>query len=158
MGRKQLRAVPSDCFQYTTKGGQSGIFHHIEIENQSIDTCICTAYGLQTGKPVVACVIKRQLRKNNCQDTNSLLIGSSARVQKKTIERCTFGGESVKSVAEDIGYCPSLLYKWLRDSPKKGYIPSMKKPETDTSNNPLDIFSEEDLEAAKIQRIALSMR
>lgn len=32
-------------------------------------------------------------------------------LKRNTIERCTIGGESVKSVAEDIGYSPSLIYK-----------------------------------------------
>ena len=44
-------------------------------------------------------------------------------LKRNTIERCTIGGESVKSVAEDIGYSPSLIYKWLRDYQKKGCSP-----------------------------------
>ena len=48
-------------------------------------------------------------------------------LKRNTIKSCINGEESVKSVAEDIGYSPSLIYKWLRDYQKKGFIPSMKK-------------------------------
>ena len=40
-------------------------------------------------------------------------------LKRNTIKRCINGEESVKSVAEDIGYSPSLIYKWLRDYQKK---------------------------------------
>ena len=55
---------------------------------------------------------------------------ASPEFKRNTIERCIFGGEPVKSVAEDIGYSPSLIYKWLRDYQKKGFIPSMKKKQS----------------------------
>ena len=60
-------------------------------------------------------------------------------LKRNTIERCSIGGESVKSVAEDIGYSPSFIYKWLRDYQKEGFIPSMKKPKADTPHIPSDI-------------------
>ncbi len=40
-------------------------------------------------------------------------------LKRNTIKSCINGEESVKSVAEDIGYSPSLIYKWLRDYQKK---------------------------------------
>ena len=31
------------------------------------------------------------------------------------IKRCLIKGEPVKLVAEEIGYTPSLIYKWIRE-------------------------------------------
>ena len=78
-------------------------------------------------------------------------------LKRNTIERCTIGRESVKSVAEDIGYSPSLIYKWLRDYQKKGFTSSMKMPKADTPHIPSDISSVEDLDAIKAQMLDMQM-
>ena len=81
---------------------------------------------------------------------------ASPEFKRNTIERCIFGGEPVKSVAEDIGYSPSLIYKWLRDYQKKGFIPSMKKNKAGI-HIPSNISSAEDLEAVKEQMLDMQM-
>ena len=76
---------------------------------------------------------------------------ASSELKRNTIERCAIRGESVKSVAEDIGYSPSLINKWLRDYQKKGFTPSMKKSKADTPHIHSDISSVEDFDAIKAQ-------
>lgn len=43
------------------------------------------------------------------------------------IKRCIIKGEPVKLVAEEIGYTPSLIYKWIREYREKGCFQPMKK-------------------------------
>lgn len=48
-------------------------------------------------------------------------------LKQHVIKRCFIGGESVKLVAEEISYTPSLIYKWIREYRKKGHFSSIKK-------------------------------
>ena len=79
---------------------------------------------------------------------------ASAELKRATIERCAIKGESVQSVSKDIGYTPSLIYKWLRDYRQKGHVSAMKKS---PSIDPSDITSAEDLEAIKAQMLDMQM-
>ena len=73
------------------------------------------------------------------------------------IKRCILGGESVKLVAEEVGYTPSLIYKWIREYGKKGHFLSMKKAATNAEVNPSDIESAEDINALKAQMFDMQM-
>lgn len=42
-------------------------------------------------------------------------------LKQRVIKRCFIDGESVKLVAEEIGYTLSLIYKWIREYRKKGH-------------------------------------
>lgn len=79
---------------------------------------------------------------------------ASAELKRATIERCLIKGESVQSVSKDIGYTPSLIYKWLRDYRQKGHVSTMKKS---PSIGPSDINSAEDLAAIKAQMLDMQM-
>lgn len=48
-------------------------------------------------------------------------------LKHSVIKRCLIQGEPVKLVAEEIGYTPSLIYKWIREYREKGYFSHMKK-------------------------------
>ena len=61
------------------------------------------------------------------------------------IKRCLIKGEPVKLVAEEIGYTPSLIYKWIREYREKGCFQSMKKTTANINVNPNDITSAEDI-------------
>lgn len=73
------------------------------------------------------------------------------------IKRCIIGGESVKLVAEEVGYTPSLIYKWIREYRKKGHFLSMKKTTANIGVNPSDIESVEDINALKAQMLDMQM-
>lgn len=73
------------------------------------------------------------------------------------IKRCIIGGESVKLVAEEVGYTPSLIYKWIREYHKKGHFLSMKKTTANIEVNPSDIESVEDINALKAQMLDMQM-
>lgn len=78
-------------------------------------------------------------------------------LKQRVIKRCFIDGESVKLVAEEIGYTPSLIYKWIREYRKKGYFSSMKKSTANIDVNPEDIKSVEDINALKAQMIDMQM-
>ena len=48
-------------------------------------------------------------------------------LKHNVIKRCLIKGEPVKLVAEEIGYTPSLVYKWIREYREKGCFQPMKK-------------------------------
>lgn len=48
-------------------------------------------------------------------------------MKHNVIKRCLIQGEPVKLVAEEIGYTPSLVYKWIREYREKGCFQPMKK-------------------------------
>ena len=48
-------------------------------------------------------------------------------LKHSVIKRCLITGEPVKLVAEEIGYTPSLIYKWIREYREKGCFLPMKK-------------------------------
>lgn len=73
------------------------------------------------------------------------------------IKRCFIDGEPVKLVAEEIGYTPSLIYKWIREYREKGNFTSMKKTTANINVNPSDINSIEDINALKAQMLDMQM-
>lgn len=64
------------------------------------------------------------------------------------IRRCFINGESVQLVSDEIGYTPSIIYKWYRVYREKGGLSLMKKPDTKPT---AETASSEDLEAIKAQ-------
>lgn len=73
------------------------------------------------------------------------------------IKRCLIDGEPVKLVAEEIGYTPSLIYKWIREYRKKGHFSPMKKTTANVEVNPSDIESAEDINTLKAQMLDMQM-
>lgn len=80
-------------------------------------------------------------------------------LKQNVIERCLIQGEPVKLVAEEIGYTPSLIYKWLREYQKKGcFLPmTKKKSAANIDVNPTDIISAEDINQLKVQMLDMQM-
>ena len=73
------------------------------------------------------------------------------------IKRCLIKGEPVKLVAEEIGYTPSLIYKWIREYREKGCFQPMKKTTANINVNPNDITSTEDINELKAQMLDMQM-
>lgn len=73
------------------------------------------------------------------------------------IKRCFIDGESVQLVVEEIGYTPSLIYKWIREYREKGHFSSMKKTTANIDVNPTDIKSTKDINALKAQMLDMQM-
>lgn len=73
------------------------------------------------------------------------------------IKRCIIKGEPVKLVAEEIGYTPSLIYKWIREYREKGCFQPMKKNTANINVNPNDITSAEDINDLKAQMLDMQM-
>lgn len=73
------------------------------------------------------------------------------------IKRCIIKGEPVKLVAEEIGYTPSLIYKWIREYRGKGCFQPMKKTTANINVNPNDITSAEDINVLKAQMLDMQM-
>lgn len=80
---------------------------------------------------------------------------SPVELREAVIKRCIVDGESVKSISEEIGYSPSLIYKWIRCYQEKGQLSKMSKP--NPSVNPSDITSAEDIETLKAQMLDMQM-
>lgn len=79
-------------------------------------------------------------------------------LKHSVIKRCLFKGEPVKLVAEEIGYTPSLIYKWNREYRKKGCFSPMKKTATNIDVNPTEITSAEDVNELKAQMLDMYLR
>ena len=60
-------------------------------------------------------------------------------------------------MAEEIGYTPSLIYKWIREYREKGHFSSMKKTTANIDVDPSDIKSIEDINELKAQMIDMQM-
>ncbi len=60
-------------------------------------------------------------------------------------------------MAEEIGYTPSLIYKWIREYRKKGHFSSMKKTTANVEVNPSNIESAEDINTLKAQMLDMQM-
>lgn len=73
------------------------------------------------------------------------------------IKRCLIKDEPVKLVAEEIGYTPSLIYKWIREYREKGCFQPMKKTTANINVNPNDITSAEDINELKAQMLDMQM-
>jgi len=78
-------------------------------------------------------------------------------LKQRIIKRCFIEGEPVKLVAEEIGYTPSLIYKWIREYREKGHFSSMKKTTANIDVDPSDIKSIEDINELKAQMIDMQM-
>lgn len=78
-------------------------------------------------------------------------------LKQSIIKRCFIDGEPVKLVAEEIGYTPSLIYKWIREYREKGHFSSMKKTTANIEVNPSDIESIEDINTLKAQMLDMQM-
>ena len=78
-------------------------------------------------------------------------------LKHSVIKRCLIQGEPVKLVAEEIGYTPSLIYKWIREYREKGYFSHMKKTTANIDVNPTDITSAEDINQLKAQMLDMQM-
>lgn len=76
-------------------------------------------------------------------------------LKQSVIRRCIIDGEPVKSISEEIGYSPSLIYKWLRCYREKGFTSHMKN--TNANLNPEDITSAEDMDTLKAQMLEMQM-
>ena len=59
--------------------------------------------------------------------------------------KATGSPDRVVLVAEEIGYTPSLIYKWIREYREKGCFQPMKKTTANINVNPNDITSAEDI-------------
>ena len=79
------------------------------------------------------------------------------KLKHSVIKRCLIQGEPVKLVAEEIGYTPSLIYKWIREYREKGYFSHMKKTIANIDVNPTDITSVEDINQLKAQMFDMQM-
>ena len=73
------------------------------------------------------------------------------------IKRCLIKGEPVKLVTEEIGYIPSLIYKWIREYREKGCFQPMKRTTANINVNPNDITSAEDINELKAQMLDMQM-
>lgn len=82
---------------------------------------------------------------------------ASYELKQNVIKRCAIDGEPVKLVAEEIGYTPSLIYKWLREYGEKGHFLPMKKTPANINVDPTDIYTAEDLNALKAQLLDMQM-
>ena len=60
-------------------------------------------------------------------------------------------------MAEEIGYTPSLIYKWIREYQEKGCFSPMKKMTANLNINPNDITSAEDINEFKAQMLDMQM-
>ena len=78
-------------------------------------------------------------------------------LKHNVIKRCLIKGEPVKLVAEEIGYTPSLIYKWIREYREKGCFQPMKKTTANINVNPNDITSAEDINELKAQMLDMQM-
>lgn len=80
-------------------------------------------------------------------------------LKQNVIKRCLIQEVPVKLVAEEIGYTPSLIYKWLREYQEKGFFSPMTKKKT-TANidvTPADITSAENINQLKAQMLDMQM-
>lgn len=80
---------------------------------------------------------------------------SSTELKSSVIHRCFIDGENVKSVAEEIGYTPSIIYHWCRRYKREGMLPQMKKQSS--KGNPVGLTASDDLEALNAQIASMQM-
>ena len=78
-------------------------------------------------------------------------------VKLDAIRRCYENGETLKSVAEEIGYSSVAILNWHKKYQEKGLIGLMNKSDTDSSKSPKDIQSINDIEALKAQMMDMQM-
>lgn len=73
------------------------------------------------------------------------------------IHRCINNGDAIESVAEDIGYSATAVWKWVREYTAKGSTSLMKQSDPSIPIDPKDIQSAEDINALKAQMIDMQM-
>ena len=78
-------------------------------------------------------------------------------VKLDAIRRCYQDGETLKSVAEEIGYSSVAILNWHKKYQEKGLVGLMNKSDTDSSKSPKDIQSINDIEALKAQMMDMQM-
>ena len=78
-------------------------------------------------------------------------------VKLDAIRRCYENGETLKSVAEEIGYSSVAILNWHKKYQEKGLVGLMSKSDTDSSKSPKDIQSINDIEALKAQMMDMQM-
>ena len=76
-------------------------------------------------------------------------------VKLDAIRRCYENGETLKSVAEEIGYSSVAILTWHKKYQEKGLLGLMNKSDTDSSKTPADIQSADDIEALKAQMMEM---
>lgn len=92
---------------------------------------------------------KRKKPRKWVQATNEL--------KMHAIHRCTNNRETIKSVAEDIGYSSVAVWKWVHEYAEKGSVSLMKKSVPNIPIDPKDIQSAEDIDALKARMIDMQM-
>ena len=84
-------------------------------------------------------------------------VHASFDLKMHAIYRCINNGETIKSVAEDIGYSSVAVLKWVHEYTEKGNISLMNQSDPNIPIDPKDIQSAEDIEALKVQMIEMQM-
>ena len=84
-------------------------------------------------------------------------VHASFDLKMHAIHRCINNGETIKSVAEDIGYSSVAVLKWVHEYTEKGNISLMNQSDPNIPIDPKDIQSAEDIEALKVQMIEMQM-
>lgn len=79
---------------------------------------------------------------------------ASQDLKEQTIYRCLNDGESVESVAKDIGYSEAIVYKWIRSYRKRGLLSMIKKSKPLISK---DIESAKSIDKLKAQMLDMQM-
>lgn len=78
-------------------------------------------------------------------------------VKLDAIKRCYENGETLKSVAEEIGYTSAAIIYWHKEYQKKGLVSLMKKSDTDSKRTPEDIQNATDIETLKAQMMEMQL-
>ena len=78
-------------------------------------------------------------------------------VKLDAIRRCYENGETLKSVAEEIGYSSVAILIWHKKYQEKGLVGLMNKSDTESSRSAKDIQSATDIEALKAQMMDMQM-
>ena len=84
-------------------------------------------------------------------------VHASFDLKMHAIHRCINNGETIKSVAEDIGYSSVAVLKWVHEYTEKGNISLMNQSDPNIPIDPKDIQSAEDIETLKAQMIEMQM-
>ena len=71
-------------------------------------------------------------------------VHASFDLKMHAIHRCINNGETIKSVAEDIGYSSVAVLKWVHEYTEKGNISLMNQSDPNIPIDPKDIQSAED--------------
>ena len=78
-------------------------------------------------------------------------------LKHSVIKRCLIKSEPVKLVAAEIGYTPSLIYKWIREYQEKICSLPMKENTTNIDVNPTVITSAENINELEAQILDMPM-